>query len=417
MPKDKKAKRNDDEQSVSRSKERGRSTQKRGGGTTDQRDETELDMDLSDTETEVSVDQSIKNSKQQTIPAMVNKQTELQNDTRLDDIMEKLETMSVALSQMATKAYIDENLKKLVTSETLNKALTGLKGSIRKEIEEGVGKEVHDLKTEISQVKGELMSREIEAQQLKRNLESARERQKKDREAIDSLLAQQAVMKEELNSVAQYTRKNTVRIYGLHDTKERETAAETSEKVIELLRNNLKMKVERSEISIAHRLGIFSPDADRPVICKLISRTTKNEIIANRRKLKNTQIVIKEDLTRQNQARLKDISEAEDVERAWYHDGKFWAKLTNERIVRINHDTDITELMNESYRHPPQIRPNLNPGAFLRGRGYGYRRARGQYNRGRGRGRGEVAQANLENVDGNEEGEVTELENEQENVD
>ena len=71
------------------------------------------------------------------------------------------------------------------------------------------------------------------------------------------------------------------------------------------------------------------------MIVKFVSRTTKSEIIQNRRALKGTKIVIKEDLTQTNQRLLKSAQEHRNVKSAWSSNGKIFVKSHNDAIKPV----------------------------------------------------------------------------------
>ena len=87
----------------------------------------------------------------------------------------------------------------------------------------------------------------------------------------------------------------------------RETQHQTEAEIISLLRNKMNITVDPCDIEACHRLGIFSRDADRPVIIHFVRRKTKIVAITNRRKLKGQREVITEDLTHSNLNKIKII--------------------------------------------------------------------------------------------------------------
>ena len=88
---------------------------------------------------------------------------------------------------------------------------------------------------------------------------------------------------------------------------------ETSAKVAGILSTKLGISVEFRDIDIAHRMGRFLEEGNRPIICKFITRSKKFEVIKSRKKLKSSPIVIKEDLTRRNIQRVQEVKEVENV--------------------------------------------------------------------------------------------------------
>ena len=114
----------------------------------------------------------------------------------------------------------------------------------------------------------------------------------------------------QMNDLEQYTRSNNIRIYGLDDRNKEEMAEETTRVVLNFLSNKLDIDLRDSDIDIAHRLGKFLKEGNRPVICRFASRLNKMRVMKNRRLLKG--------------------SEVENVKTAWSDQGKIIALLEAE---------------------------------------------------------------------------------------
>ena len=134
----------------------------------------------------------------------------------------------------------------------------------------------------------------------------------------------------QMNDLEQYTRSNNIRIYGLDDRNKEKTAEETTRVVLNFLSNKLDIDLRDSDIDIAHRLGKFLKEGNRPVICRFASRLNKMRVMKNRRLLKRSVYVIKEDLTYKKQKLLQYVSEVENVKTAWSDQGKIIALLEAE---------------------------------------------------------------------------------------
>ena len=77
--------------------------------------------------------------------------------------------------------------------------------------------------------------------------------------------------------------------------------------------------------------GKFLKEGNRPVICRFASKLNTVRLMKNRRLLKGSVYVIKEDLTYKNQKLLQDVSEVENVKTAWSDQGKIIALLETEK--------------------------------------------------------------------------------------
>ena len=67
------------------------------------------------------------------------------------------------------------------------------------------------------------------------------------------------------NNLEQYTRKDSIRIFGIPDENKDERYDITFNKSLNLLETT-DIDIAISDVSIAHRLGIFQPDRPRPII-------------------------------------------------------------------------------------------------------------------------------------------------------
>ena len=143
------------------------------------------------------------------------------------------------------------------------------------------------------------------------------------------------------------SRKDSIRIYGLTEDDIPETTEKCITKVVELLNKKLGMNVTLKDISIAHRLGKTSGTVQanpRGVIVKFTSRIMKSEAIRQRKALKGTKIVIREDLTRRNQTLLKTAASHTKISSSWSHNGKIFVKSLDNRINQVTSPDDLDRL-------------------------------------------------------------------------
>ncbi|XP_077496486.1 uncharacterized protein LOC144107366 [Amblyomma americanum] len=93
------------------------------------------------------------------------------------------------------------------------------------------------------------------------------------------------------------SRRNNLIFYGIPDTTDSETWAESEKLIIDVCRNNLQITVEPHEIERAHRLGRHSQDKNRPIIVKFTSSKTKESLLSNGRNLKDMLYSVGEDFS------------------------------------------------------------------------------------------------------------------------
>ena len=144
-----------------------------------------------------------------------------------------------------------------------------------------------------------------------------------------------------VNDLAQYSRRNNIRIYGINDRKKNETAEETTSLVIKFLKDKLDIDAHVRDIDIAHRLGQFREDGNRVIICRFMSRTLRNDVMKNRKMLKGSAMVIREDLTFKNAKLLEEASAVSNVKAAWSDQGKVLVLLDSDKKMQVILDTDL----------------------------------------------------------------------------
>jgi hypothetical protein len=112
-------------------------------------------------------------------------------------------------------------------------------------------------------------------------------------------------------------RKNLI-IKGLTECETNSSDLERS--VLELINNELQIKLSESDIDIVCRLGFKKTNFDRPIILKLTSEKIRNEIFKKKYKLKGSNIFIdpdlpKEILRRQYEQRKKNREQSSNRQR------------------------------------------------------------------------------------------------------
>lgn len=142
-----------------------------------------------------------------------------------------------------------------------------------------------------------------------------------------------------INELEQYSRRNCLRISGVKE----ETNEECSHLVQNIACQNLGIDLSPADIDRAHRLGPQRNDGKaRQIIVKFTSYDARSRLIHARRKLKGTSIVIREDLTKQNQALLLEVKKNKHVKSVWSNDGKVMALVNKggreykKKIIKID---------------------------------------------------------------------------------
>lgn len=142
-----------------------------------------------------------------------------------------------------------------------------------------------------------------------------------------------------VNELEQYTRKNSVRIFGVVET-EKEV---TKHVAVNFIKEKLGVTLQPFDIDNCHRVGRGgSKDRPRGIILKLTSHEKKVDILKNRKNLKGTKFVVKEDLTRQNQDLLQSAGKKYGFKEVWSRDGKIFTKTSTGRTRQIRRLSDIS---------------------------------------------------------------------------
>ncbi|XP_063966508.1 uncharacterized protein LOC129277326 [Lytechinus pictus] len=160
-------------------------------------------------------------------------------------------------------------------------------------------------------------------------------------------------LEKQLNDQEQYSRRNCIRLFGVPE-KENE---KTSERVCEIAQQHLGVDLHLRDIDRSHRVprrnepvpnekGEIKP---RAIIIKLTSYQHRQNLLMNRRKLKNTKMSLHEDLTKTNRSLLWEATKASNLQgsnvlSAWSSNGKIIVsvKTTNGHMKRqINRKEDL----------------------------------------------------------------------------
>ena len=283
------------------------------------------------------------------------KPIESSNSEQLDATLKHL---SDKLSKLASQEYIESKFMQMVTVDLLTTKLKELEKEVKSEFKreiESVYRHVNELKTTVHTIQTTVEEFKNKVSDMESGMEKIESENKKnamDNKALRQQLEEREfklrVQSDEINNLEQYTRRNSVRIYGINDRNPKESPIETARTVVQLVNDKLHLSISTADIDIAHRMGRFRSDANRPIICKFISRISKHEVVKARRMLKGTAIVIREDLTLQNAKLLEKTSSHESVVAAWSDDGKILALLSNNKKVVVDSKTDFRKLASET---------------------------------------------------------------------
>ena len=186
-----------------------------------------------------------------------------------------------------------------------------------------------DYKNRIAVLEGELFDLHASHCNVLKEVELLRQQNSEFKETLSREIHRNDILHNTQQQLEQYTRRNNIRIFGVRDTNPKETAVETEHLVAQLCQQKLGYPLQSWEVEVAHRTGKFLPDGNRPIIVRLVSRKTRASIMAKRRQLKGTKIVIAEDLTRETLQLYRRVRDLDCVGQAWTRDGRIFAKSKN----------------------------------------------------------------------------------------
>lgn len=262
-----------------------------------------------------------------------------------EDLSSLLSSLEKRVRSLPTVDFIKGEFEKLITEEALTLKLDSLKKELKenfkKELDaaysviktvekkqQSSDRKVTDLRNKVSDMETKIVNLEEENVTLRELTQSLTDRLKDSNEVIKA-------SEVSMNNLEQYSRINNIRIYGIDDRKSDETPTETTEVVSKFLRNRLGMSIINTDIDIAHRLGPFREDGNRPIICKFMSRRHKIEAISLRKCLKGSGIGIREDLTRKNAKLLEEAADNDNVKSVWSDHGKIIALLNKKKKTTV----------------------------------------------------------------------------------
>ena len=148
-------------------------------------------------------------------------------------------------------------------------------------------------------------------------------------------------LREELDTMEQYSRRNCLVVHGIPEINEHTGAA-----VLHVFNDQLNVRVTPDCIDRSHRLGRFQPSSNnpRPVIVQFVSYETRRQVFSAKRRLKGSKIVITENLTKRRSELLNRTRTQPDVKCAWTTDGRIGCLLENGEKRAIVSECDIAQL-------------------------------------------------------------------------
>lgn len=178
------------------------------------------------------------------------------------------------------------------------------------------------------------------------DLETGLDDMKKDIKAIRDELAESSraitselqLMKEEMDSMQQYSRRNCLVLRGV----EEKSGENTDAVVLDVLHNKLRLThITLDHIERTHRLGKPSSpsnprDKPRGIIMRFVSYRPRREVFTAKKALKGSDLVLTEHLTALRHKLLRDAMEQYGKRKVWTLDGRIFAEVNgNIKLIKM----------------------------------------------------------------------------------
>lgn len=132
----------------------------------------------------------------------------------------------------------------------------------------------------------------------------------------------QEQLEQKIDKVQQENKNNNLRIMGIKE----EVHEAIEEKVIDLIRNKLKINMGQDQMAAVYRVGQSAENKTRHTVVAFTNNKIKLEVYKKKRLLKGTGVVIKEDLTACRLKMVQIASENYGYKNVWTINGCIYAK-------------------------------------------------------------------------------------------
>lgn len=127
----------------------------------------------------------------------------------------------------------------------------------------------------------------------------------------------------------QYSRLNNLRIYGIKESEEENV--ETL--ILSLFKNKMDVELLSGDIDKCYRLGEFKENNSRPILVRFVTFKARSEVYINKKKLKKTGFVIREDLTKYRLDLVKKAANKVESKNVWTMNGKVFIMYRKQKKI------------------------------------------------------------------------------------
>ncbi|XP_039275958.1 la-related protein 7-like [Nilaparvata lugens] len=144
------------------------------------------------------------------------------------------------------------------------------------------------------------------------------------------------------DNLEQYQRRNCIRIFGVPEANKEDT----DQLVIDVCKDKLGVNIELQDIDRSHRVGRrlavaasnTPPPRPRAIIVKFVSYRQRYAVFSQKKKLKGTGVVIREDLTQRRIQLYNSMVEKFGYKNVWSFDGIiYWTDTEGKKHSAANH--------------------------------------------------------------------------------
>lgn len=142
---------------------------------------------------------------------------------------------------------------------------------------------------------------------------------------VNTTPADQKRMEQKIDILQQSAKNNNIRLMGLEEA----DSENISLKVKELFAQKLKINISEEECNAVYRVGRIIESRPRHVVVSFKDNSLKNKIYTKKKLLKGSGIVMKEDLTAERLAVVKEASTTYGFKNVWTFNGNVFVKSEN----------------------------------------------------------------------------------------
>ena len=242
--------------------------------------------------------------------------------------------------KMAFQTTLDDIVSQLANMPT--------KDDMR-ELRDEINKNTARTEVRIEQLESTLFEMQTQRDVLSAEIKLLREENKELRDQVSQCQKDSSSRRREVNDLEQHSRQFNLRVYGV---KEAQGGKETVEDCVahcrEIFSKKIGVPVTAQDVDMAHRTGKPGGPRPRPIIVRLHSRRLRSQVLADRRKLKQSGVSVGEDLTQLNYRLLQRASQHSTTLAAWSSNGKILSKVKNGRTVILDLDMNVDAELNRA---------------------------------------------------------------------